>query len=215
MGPTPHQSCRFPVSRRNWWREALPAVRILRALHTLLDSRLDRPTAAPPGPAGECTHVTHASDRRDDPQLPGERDIRSSRAAWTCIRLQASPAGLVCPCCAPDAESHASLILLDAAAPASTAAARDSTRNRQRSLSVVSGPAGTSCPWYRPTGRPPGSDGGAWARSAPPAGSHYDPRITAILILSAAATVTLIWGPQSLARNPRTRLAERNARPIF
>jgi CAAX protease family protein len=49
----------------------------------------------------------------------------------------------------------------------------------------------------------------------PNRGSHYDPRITAILILSAGVAVTLIWGPQSLARNPGAWLAERNARPKF
>jgi hypothetical protein len=31
-------------------------------------------------------------------------------------------------------------------------------------------------------------------------GSYYDPRITAVLVTTVAGVVTLIWGPQTLAR---------------
>jgi uncharacterized protein len=38
----------------------------------------------------------------------------------------------------------------------------------------------------------------------PNRGSHYDPRITALLIISAATIITIAWGPQTL-RNPLHR----------
>jgi uncharacterized protein len=38
----------------------------------------------------------------------------------------------------------------------------------------------------------------------PNRGSHYDPRITALLIISAATIITICWGPQTL-RNPLHR----------
>lgn len=33
-------------------------------------------------------------------------------------------------------------------------------------------------------------------------GSHYDPRVTSLLIISVAALVTLVWGPRALQNSP-------------
>jgi hypothetical protein len=34
----------------------------------------------------------------------------------------------------------------------------------------------------------------------PNLGSHYDPRVTSLLVLVAASVVTAVWGPRTLAR---------------
>ena len=39
----------------------------------------------------------------------------------------------------------------------------------------------------------------------PNRGSHYDPRLSAIVTLFAACLITIVWGPRSLARSKRSR----------